>query len=133
MAHADTVTKHLDEMIDQIRRGTSMRELSEFWGIPVTSLWNELRDSGDVKRSARVESAMLDSAEGWMDRGLRTLNAAPWDSAAVAKARAIEQHCARRAAVRNPRKFGDKLEIDAKHSGGVIVTVAAAGPLDEAL
>lgn len=133
MAHADTVTTHLDEMIEQIKRGTSMRELSEFWGIPVTSLWNELRDSGDVERSARVAQAMEDSAEGWVDRGLRTLVNAAGSKEEIARARAIEQHCARRAAIRNPRKFGDKLEIDAKHSGGVVVTVAAAGPLDEAL
>jgi hypothetical protein len=132
MAHADTVTTHLEEMIDQIERGTSMREMAEFWGIPVSQFWRLLRDTDEV-RSARVAKAMEDSADGWVDRGLRTLLAARGDAAEIARARAIEQHCARRAAIRNPRKFGDKLEIDAKHSGGVVVTVAAAGPLDEAL
>jgi hypothetical protein len=120
-------------MIEQIRRGTSMREMSDFWGIAMSTLWTELRDSDDAERSARVAQAMKDSAVGWLDRGLRSLVNAASSKEEIARARAIEQHCARRAAFANPKEFGDKLEIDAKHSGGVVVTVAAAGPQDEAL
>ena len=51
------------------------------------------------------------SAEAWLDRGLGVLTDAK-DMLEVHRARAIEQHCARRAAIRNPQRYGDRQQID---------------------
>jgi hypothetical protein len=121
----------LDAILEKMRAGESGMEIADEIGVGVARLWDWLRSTPD--RSARVDAAMLASAEGWVDRGLRTLLEADSDPTEIARARAIEQHCARRAAIRAPKTHGDKLEVDAKHSGGVMVTVAAAGDKDEAL
>jgi len=120
-----------EKVLDKMRAGESGMEIADEVGVSNAALWDWLRR--DVERSARVDAAMLQSAEGWVDRGLRTLIEADSDPSEIARARAIEQHCARRAAIRAPKTHGDKLEVEAKHSGGVMVTVAAAGDKDEAL
>ena len=118
-----------DAAIERIENGDSMREIAGELGVSVGFIHGWLRSS--VERSARVDAAMEMSAESWLDRGLNELTTANSKNA-VLKARAIEQHCARRAAIRNPKRYGDKIEVDNKHSGGVTV-VTATGPQDDTL
>lgn len=120
-----------DLIVDQISSGSSMAEIAAERGMRLTTLWDLLRSKPEW--SARVDEAMKLSAEGWLDRGLQTLVAADPDPAEIARARAIEQHCARRAAIRNPAGYGDKIDVNAKHSGQVGVVVTMAAPSDEAL
>ena len=119
-----------DAAIERIENGDSMREIAGELGVSVSFFFRWLRAS--VERSARVDTAMEASAEAWLDRGLNGLTSSPESKNALLKARAIEQHCARRAAIRNPKRYGDKIEVDNKHSGGVTV-VTATGPQDDTL
>lgn len=104
-------------VLARIASGESQAEIALSLGIAVSTLNERLHRNAE--RSARTREAMELSAESWLDRGLQTLKDAKSDSAEIARARAIEQHCARRAAIRNPRQYGDKLDLT--HSGGLRV------------
>ena len=106
-----TVTDSLDAdtIIAKIADGATQREIAEEFGLSASRLNEWLH--ADPERSARAREAMEISAEAWLDRGLDALTAAEPEAVEIARARAIEQHCARRAAIRNPRRYGDKLAV----------------------
>jgi transcriptional regulator with XRE-family HTH domain len=104
-----------DGIIDMIFEGKTQTEVAATLGIGVSRLNVWLH--ANPERSARAREAMAASAEAWLDRGFDALNSAPPDAQEIARARAIEQHCARRAAIRNPKQYGDKIETT--HKGNV--------------
>ena len=85
-----------------------MTEIANELGCNVGTLSRWLRL--DAQRSARADIVMSESAESWLDRGLQALTEAASDNAEIQRARAIEQHCARRAAVRNPA-YRDRVDV----------------------
>ena len=97
-------------ILEQIMGAKSILEFAKEHKLPYGSVWNWLF-LHDADRSVRAKYAMTASAESWTDRGLQALQEAPADQAEIARARAIEQHCARRAAIRNPQ-YRDKADID---------------------
>ncbi len=99
-----------DSLIMRIAEGATQAELAGRLGVGVGSLNNWLHK--EPERSGRAREAMRVSAEAWLDRGLKALNDALPDNAEIARARAIEQHCARRAAIRDPKRYGDKLQTE---------------------
>jgi transcriptional regulator with XRE-family HTH domain len=104
-----------EAIIGQIANGKTQDEICEAAGVSAGSLNGWLHATPE--RSARARDAMETSAEAWLDRGFNALRDAPPDNAEIARARAIEQHCARRAAIRNPR-FGDKHQVEHVGPGG---------------
>jgi transcriptional regulator with XRE-family HTH domain len=116
-------TKNLDvdAIMAKIASGVSQTEIADEEKMSVATLNTWLH--ADAERSARAKEAMEQSAESWLDRGLKTLREAPPDNAEIARARAIEQHCARRAAIRNPRHYGEKLELSGNPDAPLQVTV----------
>lgn len=115
-----------DRIVEMIFSGSTQDEISKLVGVGVGSLNTWLH--AVPERSARAREAMSASAEAWLDRGFDALNSAPPDNAEIARARAIEQHCARRAAIRNP-KYGEKKSIE--HSGKVGLESLIAGDDDK--
>lgn len=111
----------IDEIAGRIRAGESQREISTALSMSVDRLSCWLHATPE--RSARARAAMAASAESWIDRGHAYLLDAPSDAVEIARARALEQHCARRAAIRNPHGYGDKLGV--QHSGEVNITISA--------
>ena len=105
----------LEAIIQRIESGLAQTEIANELGCSVTALNTWLRS--DPVRSARVDYAMPASAESWLDRGLQALTAAASDNAEIQRARAIEQHCARRAAVRNPL-YRDKISLEHSRKPG---------------
>lgn len=110
----------LDSILARITEGESQAEIARSLGVGATTLhdWLSANDS-IAERSAR---ARLSSAESWLDRGHAYLVEAERDPAEIARARALEQHCARRASIRNPA-YRDKQDI--AHSGTIAVSLAA--------
>ncbi len=98
-----------DAVIGWIAEGKTQDEIAEEVGVSAGTLnkWLHAED----ERSARARGAMSVSAETWLDRGYKALLEAPPEASEIARARAIEQHCARRAAIRDPRRYGDKLAL----------------------
>ena len=98
-----------EAILAKINGGLAQSEVAAEIGVSVGSLNGWLHENPE--RSARVRVAMASSAETWLDRGYAALRDAPGENAEIARARAIEQHCARRAAIRDPKRYGDKLSI----------------------
>lgn len=98
-----------DAVIEWITVGQTQAEICEKAGVGVGRLNAWLHENPD--RSARARDAMKVSAEAWQDRGLKAIMDAAPDAVEIARARAIEQHCARRAAIRDPRRHGDKIAV----------------------
>lgn len=88
------------EIAGRIVSGETQREIAADLGVnqATLSIW-----LSGANRSARTRAAMLEAAEALQDRGHQALMDARGGSQAdVALARALDQHWARRAAIRNP-------------------------------
>lgn len=85
-------------------------------GVSIGSLlaWIE----ADPERSARVREARARTARLWDERAEEEIRLAP-DEMALKKAKELAHHYRWRAAKIAPRDYGDKLEVDNKHSGSV--------------
>ena len=124
-----------DEIIARIERGMTQREIATEFGISNEVLVRWLHR--DPNRSARAKVAMAESAEAWLDRGFQALHDAPPDASEIQRARAIEQHCARRAEIRNPQYRDKQDHTHAGPNGGPIehqqrVLVEFVKPVDNA-
>lgn len=115
----------LTYIIDSIRGGQSQAEIAALLGVSAgtVSTWLD-RDADTIERSAR---ARIQSAEAWLDRGLKAVTDAMDRKSGMdaTAARSVAQECARRAAIRNPayrEKTG--VEITGK-DGGPIRTIGA--------
>ena len=113
--------QQIDEVLERIECGESMRDIADSIGCNVATLCRHLdgRVEGAVpdiaQRSARARE---ESAEAWLQRGREVIASALSKSGDVdpSAARAYAQECARMAAIRNPR-YRDKVGIE--HSGKV--------------
>jgi hypothetical protein len=101
----------IEAICDRIQCGESQAEIARSLDIYPAQLCRWISD--DEQRTARAKIARHMSAESWMDRGLSTLGEIPDDgsTAQIARAREIAQHCRKMAQIRNPREYGDKLEL----------------------
>ena len=99
----------LEAFVDDIIDGKSYRAIAKELGIGVSSIIRWL--ASDSERSARVKQALTSSAIDCDDEALETLKD---ENIEPARAREIASHLRWRARVRNPREYGDKLEIDQK-------------------
>lgn len=90
------------QVCERIEAGQTQRELAKSLKVSVASLSNWL--NRDDHRE-RYRSALLASAESWLDKGLEAVQMSLRKKGAIdpQAARAYAQECARRAALRNPR------------------------------
>lgn len=110
----------IETIIQRIEDGDTQAEIAEYYGVAPSSVTRLLQSSPEVaERSARARAM---SAESWLDRGLKALTDAPADSNEIARARAIAQECARRAAIRNPQ-YSEKQRHEVTGAGGGAVVV----------
>src|SRR5437867_3855721 len=100
----------LDQILARIRAGESQREIADSLQVDVSTLNRFLRSNAE--RAEATRAAMTESAEAWLDRGLRELEQAKGqDNAEMTRVRAVAMECARRAAIRNPR-YSDKQQVE---------------------
>jgi len=125
--HACT-TLGIDTILDLIYAGQSQTEIARNLNISVASLNTYIHSRPEW--SARAKQIYQESAESWIDRGHAYLVEAPSDNAEIQRARALEQHCARRAAIRNPR-YRDNVSVE--HTGQVEVRSITRRIIDTAL
>ena len=104
-----------EDVLARIRAGESQTEIARSLKVHIATLNRYL---SDPSRVAETTAAKADSAEAWLDKGLREIqNAKGFDHAEVQRARAFAQECARRAAIRNPR-YSDKAAIQLTDGDG---------------
>lgn len=107
----------LEAIWSRIESGDSQAEIARDLGVVPSTLSELLNKPEHAERSARAREL---SAEAWLDRGLAALEQAPADSNEIARARAIAQECARRAAIRNPRYSEKRVHEVSGPNGGAI-------------
>lgn len=116
----------IDAICERIKAGETQNEIAKSIGVSTGSLSMWMDNDQNLEQSARARAA---SAEAWLDRGLECIASALKKEGGIdaSAAKAYAQECARRAAIRNP-KYRDKVDVDAKHSGSVVLQIT---PLDE--
>lgn len=110
----------IDGVCDRIEKGNSIGQIADSMGIPRRTAWNWI--DADMARSARVRESLKKSATEYDDKAERVLAALKPKStkAEIARARELAQHYRWRASKRNPKDYGEK--IDLNHSGEVKLT-----------
>lgn len=116
----------IEAICERIKAGETQNEIAKSIGVSTGSLSMWMDNDQNLEQSARARAA---SAEAWLDRGLECIASALAKDGGIdaSAAKAYAQECARRAAIRNP-KYRDKVDVDAKHSGSVVLQIT---PLDE--
>jgi hypothetical protein len=100
-----------DAIIERIEAGDSMMQIVNEIGVSWAVFYNFMDATPDrIERSARAKAR---SAEAWLDRGLDVVSQSLQKSGQIdpSAARAYEQACARRAAIRNPQ-YRDKAQVE---------------------
>jgi len=109
-----TPPKDIDttKALELVEQGLTYDEIAKQMGVARSTLLGKL-DEADASAHANARSS---SAESWLDRGLMKLEEALDKESGVdsSAARAYEQACARRAALRNPQ-YREKQQHE--HSG----------------
>lgn len=97
----------IDEFCDRIINGDSQTKIAQTVGVGIASIakWLAL----DPERSARARDAMQSGADTHAEKAEIVLMDKTMD---VARARELASHYRWLARVRNPKQYGDKLEID---------------------
>lgn len=122
----------IDDLCRRIETGESQTEIARSLGVEVSTLNEYLHSTPE--NSARARAAMEKSAESWIDRGHQYLVEADSDPNEIARAKALEQHCARRAAIRNPRRYSQKIAVGgAEDLPPVQSTIDVSGLSDDVL
>lgn len=100
----------LDSILHRIVNGESQVEIAQAYGTSPANLSMWL--AADQTRYERSAQARAASAEAWLDKGLAVVEKALYRDAGMDSnaARAYEQACARRAAIRNPQ-YRDRSEV----------------------
>lgn len=100
----------IDTIVDMIIDGKTFREIARHYKVALSTL-NEY--STKTEHSARVAEALMISAATYADKAEEVLHDITKDSNTVemARARELAQHYRWKAAKRNPRSFGDKVDV----------------------
>jgi hypothetical protein len=97
----------IDEFCDRIASGDSYTEIGRELEISTATISNWL--AIDPERAARAREANIESARISEEQAFQILSDPKMP---VDRARELASHLRWRARVRNPRQYGDKLEID---------------------
>ena len=121
----------IDECIDLIIEGKTFREIASHYKVSVSAIHKHFSKS---EHSARVNEALSISASSYADKADEVLSAITKDSNPVemSRARELAQHYRWKASKRNPRAFGDKVDITTQGEKIVTPPIQWVSPPDEA-
>jgi len=98
----------IDVIIDLIIEGFSYRKIAEKMQVPLSTLHAFV---SLPEHSARANNALQISAQTFDDKAEQVLIEAPADKNELQRARELAQHYRWKAAKRNPKKYGDKVDV----------------------
>ena len=108
--------KDIDEIIEDIIEGLTFRKISEKRGIALSTLHDFC---SKPEHSARVRLALELSAQTYDEKAEEVLIDAISDRTEIQRARELSQLYRWRAAKRNPKKYGERQEVEMKVSGEI--------------
>lgn len=95
--------------IEGLTEGKTFKEIAAEQNIPTVTMFDFLYR--DVECAARVRVALVKSAQMFADLAEEVIKNAPRDFIEIQRARELAQHYRWKASKRNPREFGDKIDI----------------------
>ena len=98
----------IDEIVEYLLEGYSFRQIAEILKVKLTTLHDFTHRS---EHSARVREALEYSAQTFDDKAEEVLISAEGTKEELMRARELAQHYRWKAAKRNPRRFGDKVDV----------------------
>lgn len=104
----DLVKKDIDAIIDRIGDGENLILIARDYNLSVSGILKILTKE-DYK--SLYEGALIASAHTYADKGEQVLKDAERDKVEIIRARELAQHYRWMAGKRNPRKYGDKIDV----------------------
>lgn len=101
-----------DEVIARLYNGESIGELSRRYKFGLSAWYGWMHQT--TERVARVTAAMKHSSHAYADKAEQVLKRAKANKIEIQRARELAHHYRWMARVREPKIYGDKLELDAK-------------------
>ena len=98
----------IDEIIEMLHEGDSYRTIAEKLGVKLTTLADY---TSNAEHSARVREALKYSASTFDDKAEKVLLEAESHPVEMARAKELAQLYKWRASKRNPRDYGDTVDI----------------------
>lgn len=103
----------LDEILDLFADGEPYREVAKKMGVSTRTLHKFL---SIPENNIEYQSVLQESSDSYASKAEEALLNSPSDKIEIQRARELAQHYRWMASKRNPRKYGDKLDID--HTSG---------------
>jgi hypothetical protein len=103
----------LDEILDLFSNGDPFREVARKMGVSTRTLHIFLNKDGNKDA---YHAIMQESSDSYASKAEEVLMSAPADKYELQRARDLAHHYRWMAAKRNPKKYGDKIDID--HTSG---------------
>lgn len=118
----------IDAICNDLSGGVTMTAIAGKQNVSVQALCQWI--AADPSRSARVREARTEAAKLWDELATDGIQNAA-DPFELAKAKEIAHHYRWRASKIAPKEYGDKIELDNKHSGQIsmVITQEDAGIL----
>lgn len=98
----------VEEIIDLLIEGKTYRFIAEKYGVSLSTLHDFMNSN---EHSARTRSALEISASSYADKAEEVLIQAERDKIEIQRARELAQHYRWKAGKRNPKKYGDKMDL----------------------
>lgn len=100
----------IDGIVEMIIDGKTFRQIAKHYGVSLSTFDDYTKKT---EHSARVGEALMISAATYADKAEEVLQEITKDSNTIemARARELAQHYRWKSAKRNPRMFGDKVDV----------------------
>jgi transposase len=112
----------IDDFIDYIHEGLTYRQISEKFDVKLSTLADFV---AKPEHSARVKAALQSSADTYTDKAEQILIEAKSTLVEIQRAKELSQFYRWKASKRNPKVFGDK--VDVTTDGKQVKTVIKIG------
>jgi predicted RNA-binding protein with RPS1 domain len=113
---SSVLENHVDDILGMLIEGDTFKTIAERYKVSLSTLHEYMNKP---EYSARTRNALEMSASSYADKAEQVLIDAEKDRIEMQRARELAQHYRWKAGKRNPKKYGDKLETDNKHSGKI--------------
>lgn len=107
----------LDDILDMFRDGYTFRAVCSEFGVSSRTM-NKFLSLPENKD--QYYAVLQESADAYADKAEEVLLTAPSDKNELYRARELAQHYRWLASKRNPKRFGDRLEVDQKTEATII-------------
>lgn len=109
MAAKSKLDGKIDDIIEMILEGMSYRKIAKKLGVALSTLHDYTSKS---EHSARAREALQYSADTFDEKAEQALLEAKSSMTEVQRARELAQHYRWRSSKRDPKRYGDKLDIE---------------------